>query len=695
MSTSLDTLPSDCISILAEWLDLDGFISLMCTGSRVLRHKLRNVCELCFEAPNATKMPFPVLLFPRLRSLSIYGLQEDANFLDFRDGGELMLAQGSKTLEKLVLAFSNAFALFWSPYAELPKIPIRSRFPALSTLILRNSSCQDYLDSLFGELPETLTTFELSCDKTSSMAAIYLSSLAKLPRYLTSLRILSSEIDPKEEAAGFDASQVLPPNLRILELEALVWPTLMDYFPSTLTDLSFWFNYSRPFVWPSSKIPPGLIRLSIVPGEWTIEWDKPLPPTLEYFNFSIDERFYQGLEISSLPPKLKTIPEAMLYKAHRAGDLDSFITYLNSVLPKFPNLKEMIIGGKDNLRKLPGCLERLEILGGPEIDFPLPSRLSALSILAPLRRNDIAKIPDTLTSLSLARSTDTGLRGFQYDSQTMELFPPWKDQDLAQLERLTLLSSLTICWKYIDGETSLTPLAKLKNLKTLRLISVTPAALQRMPHCLPRSLTEINFEITSQTNVQRLPLPYVVDQISDEWLSACDLANSVPDLKTLKLEGDITIAISWSSSLTTLPRGLRVLDIRFERSFLDPGALTKLPSSLTSLRFLSNQLLSTILANEHFAELPKSLASLSLGTGQTAIHAHLFDLLPPNLANLDLDIEVRTEFIRKRNEFFSRNTLWEPFIEPIDAWTESESEYGSGYGSGFGSEYGSDFGYDS
>lgn len=632
MAASLERLPPDCISTLVEWLDIDGFRSLMSTGSRVLRHKLKNVYGLCFEAAHATKMPFAVLSLPKLRSLSIYGIKEDVAFLDFTDGSDSELARGSKTLEKLVLAFRNAFALFWSPSSDSLTVPIRDRFPALSTLIFRGVTCEKSVEMLFGELPDTLTTFELSYARSQGFETFNLATVAKLPRYLSTLQIHVDNICEPEGTATFEIAKVLPPNLTTLKLATLDRPTILDHLPSTLTNLFFCYDKSDSFVWQSSKIPPKLVQLAIVSSGWRIDWDEPLPSTLEQISWEGSAHVFSGLKISRLPPKMRRIPEALFTQEFAGLEPEKLFPAVNTMLTKFSNLRSAIIFGKENLRHLPSTLECLHMPVGADLDFPLPSGLTDLYLYSPMKSKDLVHVPKTLAHLALESVRTSGGSVLKTDRDAA--YPPWNETDMSQLERFTGLISLNISRTRIESGSSLAPLSKLKILKHFYLTGMSLQDMITSPQwlhlSLPPSLTEMRLSYNSDEDVGE------EKSISDEWLSACNLDSVTPDLKLLKLHGVLPKSIVWGKSFITLPCYLKELQIDFTHSDLELGTVVNLPPTLTSLHLLLRKQLTGPLTNEHFDGLPDSLAELKIAFGpELALNEDLLDLLPENIAVLD------------------------------------------------------------
>lgn len=138
-SASLAIINPDCLAELILYLNGDDFVSLMSTGDHLLRQKLAHNCQILnFVSLTNTKFPFAALKLPKLRSLSMCGIKGVYSFMDFRNGGELALAQGSKTIEKIKLCFQNSLALFMSPGNVSPSLSVRDRFPSLTTLVLRD-----------------------------------------------------------------------------------------------------------------------------------------------------------------------------------------------------------------------------------------------------------------------------------------------------------------------------------------------------------------------------------------------------------------------------------------------------------------------------------------------------------------------------------------------------------------------------
>lgn len=664
MSASLETLPSECISSLVEWLHIDDFISLMSIGSRALRCKLRNAEDFCFKVAHGTKMPYAVLGLSKLRSLAIYGLKEPLTMLDFRDKGELQLVQGSKTLKKLVLSFRNAPSLLWSPYAELTTLPIRSRFPALSTLVLRNISCDNNLESLFGELPDTLTTFELYFADWFELDGISMSSIAKLPRYLTTLELFARAIvDPSDP--DFDFSSVLPPNLTYLRLVTLASPSVLNYCPSTLLKLFVSVSFECDFVWQSSKLPPNLISLSISGFEGLrMEWDKPLPSALE-IDFNLSSRLYEGLTISSLPRRMRNIPELLINKEFDHLSPEALVTALNDLHKKFPNLRNTRIFAEDNLKDLPSCVETLKIEGETTIDSPVPSSLASLFLFAPMSSSCLENIPNTLLRLFVNFKREGG-RPFHL-AFPHSGYQPWNETDLAQLRRFTQLTLLNIRADCITDLSSLAPLAELKSLKQLFLFDFILEDLQPVARCLPQSLIELRFFCREESAVMFDWLEEKEqDKLPFDLFSACELASVTPHLKSLKITGETQTAVALGDSIATIPRGLQELSLYFSIADLERDALCLLPPSLTSLQLELRQQLNGIITNELFCGLPDSLAELYVTLGPSAqVDEGIFDLLPKTIARFNFEVTdwalrdslLSEEFNAEKEKFLRQNPL--------------------------------------
>lgn len=311
MQSSLATIADEFFVLLTRYIDGNGFVALMMTGNRLLRYKLRlNCSSLRFRETATIAFPFAALKLANLRSLSIHGIKEVTTYLDFRERGGLVHSLGHKTLKKLELDFGNAISLFRSSNASSPRLPIRDRFPSLSTLILKGFINPSSLESLLGELPETLTNLSAVHSEYRGVSnSMDLRYIAKLPAHLKSLTMRGYKLWAPL-SSGNTLSELCPPNVRHLDLDILNDINCLNHCPPKLKTLRLTVAYQREeFIWKSSKIPKGLKKLFLnVGGACKLHLDAPLPSTLEHMDVSNYSKFSDELTIDDMPLALKSAP---------------------------------------------------------------------------------------------------------------------------------------------------------------------------------------------------------------------------------------------------------------------------------------------------------------------------------------------------------------------------------------------------
>lgn len=662
MLASLESLASDCLLHLAQFLSGDDLVSLLSTGNRLLRQKLMKVGEVEFEASLPGSI-FPLAAFnlPKLQSLSVFGINERFTYLDFSKGRELALVRGSKTLKVLDLRFRNAPALFWSPDASLPRSLIRDRFPSLTTLILRRITCEESLEELCGELPSFLTTLEFFFFNLDIGASFNLSWISKLPRNMTSLKLTNCNIyEPVD--SGEEYASILPPNLRVLELNQMSQPMILDYLPSTLENLSFGIrNPPEGYEWRTSKLPPALVHLDFVPEGWTLIYDAPLPSTLEEFPFADRLLRQQDLPnaISALPRGFRKLHGRPILRSHFAAS-DDPVAALNALFSTFSNIRSTDIWHEANIPFLPRRLETL-FCGEIGLSSPLPNSLTHLLLQATPSYEEISNIPPTLKSLEFGVSGLDSL--FSVANPLHREFPPWGSAELSQLASLTSLTSLSIEMRYLDSVECLSPIAKMESLEKLKLHRLSLHEFQSMPHwlprCLPRNLRKLKL-ITPDTSGSLDELEEIGNPVPYDFLRLCHLDKVCPNLNKLSIWFFVWEPLSLGESLATLPSQLRSLIFKFRLLDIEPSALSLLPRSLTSLKLDFEDHIDIPLTNKHFEGLPEKLALLHVYAPSSSMSADVLPILPNTIAELALeDLEANDDYLsRQASAFLASNPLF-------------------------------------
>lgn len=630
MSASLATLAPDCISNLILFLNGDDFAVLMCSGDRLLRHKIHLNCyDLFFPVRHATKFPLAALSLPQLRSFRVSGIRELVAYLDFGENIQKVLSQGCKTLQKLELQFRNCAGLFLSPGKSIPRLPIRDRFPSLSTLILDDIICTDPLDSLFGEFPEILTTLSFTYHKVIGEPTLCLSCIEKLPRNLTSLTLSGFRLSNRHKRySSFE--NLFPPHLEHLEIVYLSEHHLIDHFPSSLKYLRFEITSDAPeFEWRSSKIPPTLVSLEFALGRGNLVLDVPLPSTLENLEHSVSGTLLPSLE--NLPRSLKSVPGGLMARNE-----------LKSILDRFPNLQHTTIIREEMVPALPKGLKSLYCQVPLKLDScALPSGLKSLTMAAPSFAHTLHHIPSSLTTLRLGSYSFDTQQG--YPSVKLQ-FPPWSPLEYEQLASRLQLVNIYLEMKLVWNVSSLRPLSTIESLEHCSFLNGWPLLMETapdwLPQCLPKNLTSLSllFSTGSDNIIDGVPVPAPKkpNTVGETFLSACNLAEVTPKLQMLSLNcASLTPVTLGAAAFASLPRGLLELVFHFSLVDLAVDAISQLPRTIVRLHLGLNEQSNQQLTNYHFAGLPEKLAKLTLWVGSKAsIDDELLQILPKSIVAL-------------------------------------------------------------
>lgn len=654
MSASLATLAPDCIAELIQHLYGDDFISLMMTGDRSLRHKLVNNCfGLFFEPAQATKFPFAAFKLPKLRSLVAYMTENIAAYMDFRNGGELALIQGSKTLEKLDLRFRNSAALFLTPGVSLPRLLVRDRFPSLTTLKILDFVCEGSLEGLFGELPDSLTTFSIKRNNIDDEEPpVSLLSIAHLPRHLQTLEIQGYTLEePVRRAFKFEAN-LLPPNLAHLTLETLSGTRILDALPSTLKTLRF--KLADPYYvsphWKISKLPFGLVSLWTNLPSQSLDVDAPLPQTLEKLESPFNCFQNDKITIDHLPKGLKLVPRLIFFqKTGQEAEL---------IIKKLPNIEYAQISDESTVPLLPGGLKTLICEKPIFIDSALPQGLTSLNLRKPIPTANLKNIPSSLTFLNVG--SPSHLRETRAEEGHGQ-FPAWLRSDFLLIAERIRLVSLEIEYRYIGSGVSLAPLAKVETLKNFALDLVPLESFfdapTWLPKCLPVNLHGLHLSVGD-------PSSSLGKEIRKEIFSPIfDLKEVTPNLKSLRLHSSYPSPIALTPEFfASLPRGMLKLILNLRSAELKLNALSQLPRPLQclSLHFFEMDPLNG-LSNDHFRVLPPHLVELfvQIYWSKNSVTAKLFDMLPKSIASISFIDEP--QFLARQRDFLDSNPITKGF----------------------------------
>lgn len=629
----------------------------MQSGNRLLRHKLTYNCfGLSFETLHTTKFPFAALNLPKLRSLSLSGIKDVPIYVDFRNVGKSALVKGSKTIEKVDFRFCNSLALFLGFPNSVPRLSVRDRFPSLTTLTLHGIMSEELLGRLFGELPESLTSFSLHCDELD--AFICLSSIAKLPRHLKTLNLVDCYINNPSDP-DFKFETALPPNLTHLNMQILRGIEILDYLPSTLKLLHFETSYNPSGNrWKFSKIPAGLTSLETSLSRHLFEIDAPLPSTMEKFLLSFACFRGASFTIDSLPKKIKSVPQHLFYPKPS----------YESVVKRFPQLEYALINRETTVALLPETLKTLECEKSLQFDSALPSALKKLYLRSPPPSENLQNIPPSLTSLSF--SSFDG-RKKKNSSEIMAQFPPWTESDFAHIASRIRLVTLDINFKLIESAYALTPLAKLETLKKISLSRISLQGIidapKWIPNCLPYNLKELYLSVSGKD-------PNEIDiETEKEFFHHIDLSKVTPRLISLTVYCHYKAKLIFTLKhelFASLPRGLLKLCFSFDSAFTPLGAVSHLPRSLQYLQLGFGNLdqLHHDLSDDHFEGLPETLSEFRLQTERThSITPKLFDILPRSIVRMDWRTQAMyNEFDIRRKEFLSSNPFAEGFPLSIE-----------------------------
>lgn len=658
MSGSLATLAPDCLADLLQYINGDDFISLMMTGDQLLRHKLRQNCSsLLFAEVPAIRFPFEALRLHNLRSLAIHAINEAPSYLDFRNGNRSALSVGHKTLEKIDLRFRNAIALFLPSSSSVPRTILRNRFPSLITLTLLDCAVGEDKESLFGELPDTLTSFCLSSQyETSYQPKIGLQSITKLPKNLKTLKLGAFMLTDPEEADFKFWRDLFPPFLENLELSYIPLPTIMDYWPSALKKLTAEFTENAAdFRWKASKIPPAIIELNIQMLDWVLELDVPLPSTLEIFITPDEREEKYAMAIEDMPLGLKNLQTNVMLTTEARYPHESGEFSRKSIFERFKNIETIDLYHGDDVSWLPSGIKFLNCIDPIPISSALPSSLVELHICYPIRSEFLMHLPSTLRSLTVGSSDHQ-----VYNQNFRHQFPPWNIDDAAQLTSKVRLETFNIEMKFFESNACLAPLSKMESLKNFKLGRIgyndMLASPQWLPKCLPRYLKDLHLVYSEY------PLSWQTEahpKISDDFLRLCNLAEVSPHLKSLRVLCDYLGWVDLGPSFASLPHKLIILNFSSHRAILSPDAVSLLPRSLRNLSLWStNYLANAIIFNKHLEGLPEQIQTLKFHFGRSAsIDENVFSILPKSIIELSGFVSIPQKVVKGFLERNMRNVM--------------------------------------
>lgn len=305
---------------------------------------------------------------------------------------------------------------------------------------------------------------------------MHLSSIAKLPRQLKSLTLrLSNLIDLVGDENEFFS--VFPPHLRHLDIGALSKPTIMNYLPPDLQILRLTCGpLSTTFRWKASKIPKGLIDLSVHLEDCMVDLDVPYPSTLEVLDFSAHfKNDGSVILLEEMPRGLKFI-DLIILRCLRRQTPNNDDSMRQAIFKRFQNLEKVVSFSDADLPYLPERLKELTLNKPQPIDCVLPSRLTNLTIFFTIPTTNL---PSTLRKLVM---------GSLGNLSTAFPFSPWTVDDVAQLVSKVRLEEFNVDMSHFQSASSLSPLSKCETLKNFQLRRIELGDMLETPNWLPRCL---------------------------------------------------------------------------------------------------------------------------------------------------------------------------------------------------------------
>lgn len=604
MST-LSKISSDCLDHLIGYLADNDLISLLSSGDRVLRQKIvfsASRVSLRF-GPNE-KFPFSVLQWPRLLSFSIKACEYHyVRFLeDERAALSAPKAQQSR-ITSLQLHFRNASSLFTRPGS----MSLQERFPSLTDLDLCCYGTMTLFNS-FSTFPETLRSLKLRAHSSAYATCqpsyhLYLSSLSKLPRSLTTLEIRWNPItEPGETDSSDDhLKDLLPPHLTALSLSTLNELTIISHLPSSLEKLNLEFVRTSRVKVPVSSLPRTLTSLDL---NAPLKYDSPLPPNLAHFEVPRDS--YQMLlalgngdpswsTILPLPPSLEVSPPDFL---SLPDDLfRNFKRFGRLGIAKQEHLDE-ICGGK----VAEGFPRELTVFF-PGLNFmnPLPSGIKSFGVCNYMRGEDLKLLPSRLEAFDIQ---------FWHEINDASLPLPWTLEQVALLPKT--LRTLNLPFHVVDRGEKLAPIRNLF-LERFELRRVPPQELHNakrwLPLCLPFYLKF--FELHTRTEDRDADV-----KVSPDCLRACELGKVIPHLQSLTMSVPFSNDLPMGRLFESIPQNIGALFLHTFSNVFEFGAFVSLPKSIESLGLSLRDDVSDVsgkyMNSMHFEGIPEKLGHLHL-----------------------------------------------------------------------------------
>lgn len=621
MTTLLHLFSHDLSSITAYLAGKD-ILRLLVVGSKSLTASLeRETRNIELRLDLFSKLPLSVFNLPSLRLLAIHcGNTHIVPYLRLPSPLPRR-SQGLERLETLRLHFCDAVELLNSFDGTLG-----NAFPCIRELSLSGYGSKLTEDRM-SFLPPTLEKLELLPNARLNSSHEYsFMDLSRLPRGLISLTMRQVRID----ALGFnlETTQLLPPNLRHLEIDLVYSSNFLDYLPSTLEVLKV--THSEPWGMPLEfdlkvVFPSSLLELSLTFSMRTnITILEPLPASLKTLHLNANK--LKGDLKSMLPSSITCLSSTTI------GLLPIDLT-----LTHFPDITEARL--TENAL-VPSNCKTLTVETKFPLDFSLvPSTLESLKIPMLLEEH-ITQLPKTLTSFHCLLDAPLLIE------DDFEVLPP----------TLTEL----VLWNAVEDALDLNGLRNLVNLKSLEF---SFGYEQRFPPTKefgekwPQSLTYLSLVHTDEyrlgedhpslfdhswlSNLSRFPLLSTL-LISGFNFNEYSVAPSEEGQEKEKTDGPIETMTLLLSQLSPTLEGLVINGhkMKFGQEVLGE----RLPPKLRSLTLAWSNPKDdgkddSWCNSSHFANLPKTLGSLMLSNLPGKINKDFFDLLPPILIIAHLPTE--------------------------------------------------------
>lgn len=410
---TFDTLPPDCISCIADFIELNDLVRLLFTGSTALKRAIMafptiKSVHYVPDCLGAAKWPLLVSSLTGLRTL----------YIAFEDGfthisivlPHILLLPPSLTDVHFEFGNANSFAAAIGRDLPLLQHVYLNGDYAPRVEINLGPECKSFtlvgFDVPSKHLPSTLTLLSMEC-------RIFISDLGLLPPTLTHLSHLELREDPALVDSETDYAINWPTDLIFVSFQAsLMENQLINALPPRVTKLSAWVDPVTDII---PCFPPALTALEMrsrrngVANLFSI-----LPKGLKKL-FIYQGGATQLTSGADLPPELTWL------------DLSNNLEITEQFLLELPRTLTMFSGQlQGQLETLPLNFAHLSSLYLPRILLPsFPASLTKLE--CELNSTDLTALPQTLTFLNADLITD--ISQGTLDPQ----FPSWLPPSLTKL----------------------------------------------------------------------------------------------------------------------------------------------------------------------------------------------------------------------------------------------------------------------